>query len=415
VRRLLLLVVLLGGAAALWSAPGAFAAGWCGSGETPIDRPDVVTGRQVHAVLAVPADAPDTFDIGAGKLADDLASITTWWAVQDPTRVPRIDDASFPAGACTDISFVRLPLPASAYDDANRGYVLIANALGTAGLGSAYKKYLVYYDGPSVEPNVCGTGAGLFDTGPSYAIVWLAGCPEVPTDSIAAHELLHTLGALPAGAPHACPGDAGHPCDSTQDVLYPYTAGGPLSQELLDVGHDDYYGHGGSWLDIQDSPWLHLLGAPVFPVSVTFAGAGTVRSDVPGIECSSTCTTQWDGGSTLQLTAVPTPGERLVRWSGGCAGLLECVVRVDAATSVTASFGPTRIPLTLRESGRGAIACTPRCGSSFPGGKPLTLRGVPAKGWRFVSWSGDCAGASTATCRPKTDYRVSVSATFRRR
>ena len=32
-------------AAALWLAPGALAAGWCGNGETATDRPDIVTGQ----------------------------------------------------------------------------------------------------------------------------------------------------------------------------------------------------------------------------------------------------------------------------------------------------------------------------------------------------------------------------------
>jgi len=411
VRRLLLLAVA---AAALWTAPGALAAGWCGSGESPIDRPDATTGRQVHAVWAVPADGADTFATGAPKLADDLASITSWWTGQDPTRVPRIDDAVFTMGTCADISFVRLPSPGSAYVGANVAYAQIAATLAGAGLGSAYKKYVVYYDGPSVQTNVCGTGAGEFDTGPSYAVVWLADCPGIPTDSVAAHELLHALGALPAGAPHACPGDAGHPCDSTQDVLYPYTSGTPLSQELLDAGHDDYYGHSGSWLDLQDSLWLHLLAASEFPVSVALSGAGTVTSDVPGLACTATCTTQWDGGAKLQLTAVPAAGERFVRWSGGCTGLLECILSVDAPTSVTASFGPLRIPLTIRANGKGAVRCTPRCATTMPGGKPLVLHAVPAKGWRFVSWSGDCAGVRVATCRPRTDYRVSVRATFRK-
>src|SRR5205823_10699590 len=129
-------------------------------------------------------------------------------------------------------------------------------------------KNLVYYDGPPPNPPyTCGIGGGAFDGG-GIAIVLLSSCAGVPTDTIAAHELLHAFGALPAGAPHACPGDAGHPCDSTADILYPYASGQPLSQELLDVGHDDYYGHSGTWLDIQDSLWLHLVAAGEIPVAV---------------------------------------------------------------------------------------------------------------------------------------------------
>ena len=146
-------------AAALWLAPGALAAGWCGgSAESSADRPDVVTGAQVHAVVATPADAPDQFAATASRLADDVASINTWWTGQDPTRAPRYDMATFPGGTCLDISFVHLPQPASAYQGES-AFGTLANALGASGLGGLYKDYVVYYDGPAVEDGLCGTGA----------------------------------------------------------------------------------------------------------------------------------------------------------------------------------------------------------------------------------------------------------------
>ncbi len=413
--RSLAVAVVVAAAVAVWTAPGALAAGWCGPGESSADLPDVTTGRQIHAIWAVPSDGADSFATGAGQMADDLASLTSWWVGQDPTREPRIDTAAFPGGTCADISFVRLPSPGSSYVvGADSAFTNVVSNLATAGFLNPYKKYLVYFDGPAVATDVCGTGGGQFDSGPSFAVVWLSGCPGLPTDSIAAHELLHALGALPDGAPHACPGDPGHPCDSPQDVLYPYASGSPLAQELLDAGHDDYYGHSGTWLDIQDSLWLHHIDGPVFAVSTTIAGAGEVASDVPGLDCKATCTTQWDGGSQLQLTETPAAGERFIRWSGACTGFYQCSVAVAAPVAVTATFGPARIPVTLRVTGRGKVTCTPSCGRSFPGGQTLVLRAVPAKGWRFVAWAGDCARAHSVTCRPSTDYRVSARATFRK-
>ena len=90
---------------------------------------------------------------------------------------------------------------------------------------------------------------------------------------IGAHELLHALGALPAGAPHSARGTTDtHAIEP--DVLSPFTSGQPLAQLILDVNHDDYYGHSGSWIDIQDSAWLHLLGVPRSLLNVALAGAG---------------------------------------------------------------------------------------------------------------------------------------------
>src|SRR5262249_61821021 len=108
--------VLLGAVAgALWLAPGAFAAGWCGSGETATDRPDVVTAQQVHAVVAVPSDGADTFATDAGTVADDVTAIDAWWQSQDPTRIPRFDLAAFGSSTCLGITFLRLPDTAATY------------------------------------------------------------------------------------------------------------------------------------------------------------------------------------------------------------------------------------------------------------------------------------------------------------
>ena len=67
----------------------------------------------------------------------------------------------------------------------------------------------------------------------------------------------------------------------------------------------------------------------------------------------------WDAGSRVLLSAEPAAGSRFVRWSGGCTGGAECDLTLAAATSVTARFGPARIPVAVRTAGRGRVACTP--------------------------------------------------------
>jgi List-Bact-rpt repeat protein len=413
VRRLLVLLVA---ATALWLVPGAFAAGWCGTGESATDRPDVTTGQQIHALVVVPADGADTFATDAPRLANDVDSMTAWWTGQDATRAPRFDQAVFPTGTCLDISFLRLTDSAALLKGANTAFDRVSRALESSGFANPYKKYYVYYDGPSVQTNVCGTGGGDFSSGPAFAIVWLQGCPNVATDAIGTHEFVHALGALPAGAPHACPGDPGHPCDGPpyQDVLYPTTDGRPLQQQVLDVGRDDYYGHSGTWDDLQDSVWLRHLDVPQVPLSVTMAGTGNVASDLPGLDCGAPCTTQWDQDSFVTLDAVPGDGERFVRWTGSCVGNGNCAVRLTQAQAVTAVFGPLTVPVRVTTAGRGTVRCTPKCSRSFSAGDPLTLRAVPVKGWKFAAWSGACKGARPV-CRPATDFALSVRATFRRK
>jgi hypothetical protein len=412
VKRLTLLFAVV---VALWVAPGAFAAGWCGSGESATDRPDAVTGEQVHLVYAIPADAADNFGAVASRMADDAVSITNWWTGQDPTRTPRLDLAAFPTGQCADISFVRLQDPSSSLVGGSAAFQRVANDLLRAGLGSDYKRYLVYYDGPAVEPDVCGTGAGDFGHGLGFAIVWLAGCTTAPSDAVAVHELVHSFGAVPTGAPHECPPPHEmHVCDSTLDLLYWLDSGQALASRFLDFNHDDYYEHATNGIDIRNSLWLRHLDTPQQPLTVAITGLGSVQSDVPGLVCTATCTTSWDQGWQLTLSASPAAGRRFVRWGGACAGAGRCSLTVDQPKAATALFGPLRIPLKLSVAGRGRVACTPGCRKTLTAGNALTLRAVPAQGWKFGGWSGGCKGARPV-CKPATDFALSVRATFRKR
>src|SRR6266508_1130461 len=79
---------------------------------------------------------------------------------------------------------------------------------------------------------------------------------------VAAHELLHLLGAVPEGAPHGCPDAHAHDCDRESDVMRSGGFSDSLSDYLLDAGRDDYYGHSGAWWDVQDSPFLARLDSP---------------------------------------------------------------------------------------------------------------------------------------------------------
>ena len=411
-RRLALGVGLLAG---LWLAPGALASGWCGSGETAADRQGVLTGRQVHAIVALPADAPDTFADDANIVADDVASISSWWVGQDWTRVPNFDQADFNGTRCLDISLARLPDPTSRYagTGASVDWSTISAQLFSAGFSNPYVKYLVYYEGATADANICGTGGGQLDVGPSFAVVYTAGCSGVPTDTIAAHELLHALGAVPPGDPH-CPSDPGHPCDSPTDILYPYTSGEPISQKVLDYNHDDYYGHSQSWPDVQDSLWLHRLDEPQVGLTVSFSGLGTVTSDVPGVDCSAACSTQWDPGTVVSLDAEPAATDRFVRWTGACTGAGTCQLTLAQAASVTAVYGPLRIPVRVSIAGKGKVSCSPACSKTFDAGGFLSLKAVPAKGWKFAGWSGGCKGVRP-TCTPATDYALTVTARFKKR
>jgi uncharacterized repeat protein (TIGR02543 family) len=74
-------------------------------------------------------------------------------------------------------------------------------------------------------------------------------------------------------------------------------------------------------------------------------------------------------------------------------------------------YGSLRIPLHLSTVGKGKVTCAPGCAKTFTAGGFLSLKAVPAKGWRFAGWSGGCKGVRP-TCAPATDYALSVTARF---
>jgi hypothetical protein len=69
-------------------------------------------------------------------------------------------------------------------------------------------------------------------------------------------------------------------------------------------------------------------------------GRGDVSSTPVGIECGSTldCSETYSGGTIVTLVATPDVNSTFIGWSGACSGTGSCVVTMDAATAVTATF-----------------------------------------------------------------------------
>lgn len=272
---------------------------WCGPVEAAADLADTGgNAYEVHVVYAIPADGTDRFASLSLGIARDVAAIDTWWRAQDSSHTLRFDLAAFPgcdtAFGSLDITVARLPRPAGYYAALDTVLSRLADDLDAApaSLGDPDKKYLVLYDGILQQPGgnyvVCGLSPARRSEGggASYAAVFLSsGCGDglgaaTNTAGTMAHELIHNLGALVSPGPlHTCPTSPGHPCDSDADVLSPTGEYGRILTELqLDVGRDDYYGHAGSWWDIQDSVFLdrvgQTLGRPTAATGLTATNEG---------------------------------------------------------------------------------------------------------------------------------------------
>jgi hypothetical protein len=427
-RVLLVLICAFAFPAAAAAAPDPVT--WCGSGEVAQNRvpdADVASADQIRFVYAIPADGVDEFAAVASGIATDAAWIDGWWRAQDPTRAPRFDRYPFPGCTSTfgalDIGFVRLPNPAAYYVRPSGTALRLDRDL--AGRFPPAQKTLVYYDGRTFDGDVCGETDDLADdTGGDSGIAYVyldSGCHLTPVGNgasaeVAAHELLHNLGAVPDEAPHQCADSGSHACDDASDVMYPVLGpGSTLDDTVLDVGRDDYYGHAGTWWDVRNSGWLTHL--PQRPLSLAVAGSGTLvaRSGTGTLPCGAGCDAlPLDDGETISVRAVPAAGWAFGSWSGACSGpASSCSIAVGGPTAATATFVRAPVRVNVSVSGRGRVTSAPvgvdcpgRCRASFPQ-RTVRLAAVAARGWRFAGWGGACSGvrrcavAATAAVRAR--------------
>lgn len=156
-------------------------------------------------------------------------------------------------------------------------------------------------------------------------------------------------------------------------------------------------------------------------ISRSGAGSGTITSSPAGIDCGTSCSTQFDLGSEVTLTATPNPNSYLIGWdAAGCDNTGPCQVAINGDTTVTANFGLKSYLLTVQKAGNGSgsvssspsgIDCGTTCTSSFNDGTPVTLTATPQAGSTFTGWSGGgCSG--TGTCKLTVTADTTVTPTF---
>lgn len=134
-------------------------------------------------------------------------------------------------------------------------FAALVDALEAKGLTSRLRKYVVAWDDSDTTDSFCGLGEWMTDdtAGPTnrnetqpIGAMFAAVQPSCWTGSVVAHEIMHTLGAVQPGAPHAT--TYGHCTDDSDLLCYVDGAGTvvrqvcPTSQEpLYDCNGDDYF------------------------------------------------------------------------------------------------------------------------------------------------------------------------------
>jgi hypothetical protein len=158
----------------------------------------------------------------------------------------------------------------------------------------------------------------------------------------------------------------------------------------------------------------------VYTLGVTKSGtgSGTVSSSPAGVSCGADCSESYTSGTVVTLTATAATGSRFLGWSGACTGTGSCQVIMNAAKSVTASFGAV-YTLTVAKAGTGSgtvtsnpagITCGTDCSQAYASGTVVTLTAAHAAGSKFLGWSGACTG--TSTCKVTMNASKKVMASF---
>jgi len=166
-------------------------------------------------------------------------------------------------------------------------------------------------------------------------------------------------------------------------------------------------------------------------------GYGTVKA--AGLACEAECsetTALYQGptgvapknkpGKTVELKATAAFGSEFSGWSGsGCSGTGTCLVTMEEAKSVTATFTAkptTTLTVNKGGAGTGAVSSKPKainCGTTcttqdatVPTGEAVILKEKPGNEMTFTGWSGGGCSGTGETCTVSLSEATSVTASF---
>lgn len=177
--------------------------------------------------------------------------------------------------------------------------------------------------------------------------------------------------------------------------------------------------------------WANFTANPPPPpvrhtLTVVVDGQGRVTSSPAGIACSgATCSSQFDPGASVTLTAAAATSWTFASWSGACSGAAGCALTMNSDAQVTAHFNappppPATAHVIVAVSGRGqvtgvGIVCglgATTCDTTVAASASVTLNAAAASQARFMGWSGACSGANSSCTLTMVNGDVRVGASF---
>lgn len=179
---------------------------------------------------------------------------------------------------------------------------------------------------------------------------------------------------------------------------------------------DDCTGTGTCALTMTEDHSIRAVFVGNFDLFVAVVGTGNVSNGINSTVCSSDCSISGTKNLIISLAQTPAAGWRFVGWTGACTGSGGCLVTMDKAKSVTATFVPITYTVTLTIIGSGSVTdgtttCTSSCTFTYNAGQSALLLATAATNNSFTGWSGDCLAAGTCALN-NIQSNKAVTATF---
>ncbi len=218
--------------------------------------PTITDVNKIRIVEAVPSDKAQE-PSRAKEIRAKIGAMQLWFSNETAGKVLRLA-----AGSSKSVKVERIVLSVATSSLLNQPNLALdlQQALFQSGFVLAPDEAAIVFTQIQPSEPICGQSAGRI------AAVFPTACSQTSNEFssnaalIAAHEMLHVLGAVEGCAPHA--GRNGHVTDNPSDIMYePLNASSPrrAAVQHLDPGHDDYYGTGRSnCIDVKRLPvWVN--------------------------------------------------------------------------------------------------------------------------------------------------------------
>ena len=126
-----------------------------------------------------------------------------------------------------------------------------------------------------------------------------------------------------------------------------------------------------------------------YSLNVMVEGEGTVSEKV----IKAGVATDYNSGTVVEITAVPSGEWLFVEWKGDVTGTENPTqITIDKAKNVTAVFVKKQYPLTIEIEGEGTVTekvIKAGVATDYNSGTIVELTAEPTGDWEFVEWTGD--------------------------